>query len=136
MAGRVTVNGGWIDAERHLLRVPSELVRETKELVSSEMKAAAGDMLANVSGGVLGTVSGRLAASVKGSARVRQGYTVSGRAGSRYFIGRFWDDGFSRFGRTYRRPWATPVVNARAQAIADNIERLIDRVYTEGGYVR
>lgn len=112
MAGRVTVNGGWIDAERHLLRVPSELVAQTKELVGTEMRAAAGDMLANVTGGVLKTVSGSLAASVKGTARVRQGYTVSGRAGSRYFIGRFWDDGFTRHGRRYRRPWAEPVVNA------------------------
>lgn len=134
--GEITVD---IDDERSIAEVsrrflilPDGLAKAIKEAIDPEVKRVSAKMLSNVSGGVLHQVSGKLASTVNGYTRMLdKGSVVFGRAGSKYYIGRFWEGGFNLKMRNKEskwmapRQWAHPPMQGEAARIGAKAESAI-----------
>lgn len=129
------VDQNWIKYERATVLAPKALVKELRQVLNGEMKAVKQALLANVSGTILKKNTGRLAKTI--SARVRLfngGSKVWSRAGSKYYVGRFWEGGFARKGKNYpARKWASPVVLPATQRINTIMQQTIQKTLDQGG---
>lgn len=127
----VSVNKLYLDVEQSFIVLPNKIIENVKKVVAAAMVGTRSQLHANVSGGVLHTVTGDLASKIRSSTRSTR-ITVSGRAGSKAYIGRFWEDGFVHRTRKGKRTpmaprkWAQPVVDAVAPRLAADIEAAID----------
>jgi hypothetical protein len=132
---KFTVDAAWIKYEQTTLLIPKALTAELRQVLTGEMKAIKQQMISNVSGGVLKTHSGKLAKTISGRVRLfNSGSKVWARAGSKYYIGRFWEHGFTRKGKNFApRQWATPVADAHTARIATLIETTITKTLAKGG---
>jgi hypothetical protein len=115
--------------------IPKELIKQLRTVLQGEMKAVKQQMLSNVSGGVLNRKTGGLAKNITARSRVFNQSKVWARAGTKYYIGRFWEYGFVKNGKQYRpKQWATPIVNANAARVQQIMERTINSVYAKRGF--
>lgn len=113
--------------------MPQRVLVEVQSALRPEVRRARGMLKTNVTGGVLNRVTGRLADSIKTSVRAR-GWSVSAIAGSKWYIGRFWEDGHVRHGRQYGpRKWAAPVADALRASTERAITAAVERALSEEG---
>jgi hypothetical protein len=124
--------------ESDLLWVSKEMKNAIRKTLLKEMKVSAAIMKNNVSGVVLHTRTGELAKRVKASTFMK-GNTLTGRAGSSYFIGRFWEDGFMltmRDGKKKHmapRHWWRQVAKSRDPAVMAAVQGTMDQMLREKG---
>lgn len=128
------VDSNWIKYERAVVTVPKQLVVDLRQMLNGEMKAVKQRLVANVSGAILKRRTGTLAKSVFSKVRVfNSGTKVWSRAGSKNNIGRLWERGFDRRGKSYAKKWAEPVITPANSRISVLMEQTIQRTYDQGG---
>ncbi|GAO01928.1 hypothetical protein [Anaeromyxobacter sp. PSR-1] len=119
-------------AVKYSTRIPDEIRLSVRNALRKDMRDAKARMMANVSGAVLHRKTGGLASTIKATVRARK-WEVFAKAGSRYFIGRFWNYGFNRKGKQIAaKPWATPVVNTLEATVMRNVKQAIDDAIRKG----
>jgi hypothetical protein len=118
---------------------PRAMIEEVKATLRGEFQSIRSAMVANLSGGVLKRYTGDTAASVKSSIRTNA-TSVRASVGSRYYIARFWEDGFVlhlRNGTTRKmapRKWAEPATAGKEQELVREIEAAVARGMARAGF--
>lgn len=126
-----TVDGNWIKFEKSCLIVPKSLTMELKTYLNSELRSIKQVLLSNVSGSILNRRTGKLARTIKSRVRTfNNGNTVWGRVGSKYYIGRFWEGGMTRKGKSIpAREWAGPTIKAATFKVAAQMDQIVTKVF-------